>query len=80
MTKYYQDRLLDAYQLHISDGMDYKQASEYCQYGASVDNHIRATFDRFAKINADMWDVCHYLEGNYLTRVPRTASIEPKTR
>lgn len=69
MTDYYKERLLRAYRLHTACGYDYKQAAEHFGYGKAVNDHIRAMFNRFAKINASDQDVQDYLDGNYLRSV-----------
>lgn len=66
MTEYYKERLLQAYKLHEVGGYTYKQIAEMNGYGKAVNDHIRATFNRFAGINAASTDVEQFLQGNYL--------------
>lgn len=66
MTKYYSDRLLQAYDMHCMAGCDYKKAAEHFGYSKGVTDIIRGVFNRFVKLNASLSDVQDYLEGNYL--------------
>ena len=69
MTKYYADKLIEAYNLHLSNGWNYNQIKEHCGYGKAANDHIRATFNRFVKIEATLRDVREYLDGNYLQSI-----------
>ena len=69
MTDYYQKKLLNAYWLHERHGYSYDQAAEHYGYGKAVTDHIRAMFNRFAKIGATGNDVADYLDGNYLRSI-----------
>jgi hypothetical protein len=47
-------------------GWNYKQVAEHYGFGKAANDHIRAMFNRFVKIGADVQDVKDYLAGNYL--------------
>ena len=66
MTEYYKERLIRAYHYHEVHGASYKETSEYFGFGKATNDHIRAIFNRFAKIGAKTEDIVDYLEGNYL--------------
>ena len=66
MTKYYEEKLINAYELHIIAGWNYNQVKEHFGFGKAANDHIRATFNRFVKIGATLQDVKEYLAGNYL--------------
>ena len=66
MTKYYEEKLIRAYELHIMRGWNYNQVKEYYGFGKAANDHIRATFNRFVKIGAALQDVRDFLDGNYL--------------
>jgi hypothetical protein len=66
MTKYYEERLINAYNLHLMTGWNYKRIAEHYGFGKAATDHIRGMFNRFVKIEADLRDVREYLAGNYL--------------
>jgi|GEM_PF-2241309 len=66
MTKYYAEKLITAYELHILRGWNYNQVKEHYGFGKAVNDHIRAMFNRFVKTGVALQDVRDFLGGNYL--------------